>query len=531
MIIFGGEGSTLLNDVWALGLDCSQPTWTNLTPPSGPAPSAREYASAVFDAPRNRMVVYGGETSTGHFSPEVWAFSLSTMLWTQLPDAPACYRAGHTAVVGNGLNMIVFAGNDGGSTERHDAWSMSLQYGDWSKVFPSDPTSCQFDCPFDHQEPCTGYEFGQTSPTLIQYHASVWDSPRARMLVHGGWYDFTEEAYAEVYALNGSSFSRLSPSGDGPGVIYGQTLVYDSARDRMIVFGGNSGSGILGGLYRLDFANHPADSPAWSTLSVAAGPSPSARYHHAAIYDPVTDRMILFGGDGTTGKLGDTWALDLNSTDTTPPAAIMSLDTKKAGSGYVTLWWNAPADDGAAGCRATSYVVRYATAPITSEAQFAAATNWANVPQPSAPGLQDTVKITGLTNGVWYYFSVKTADEVPNLSGLSNSPCAKPGVPAGYCDDPGANAPAEPARLLELAPVRSSSRGGFLVSFTLPRESEVTLELLDVAGRRVRSQRLETLAAGSHDVEFAAGQLAPGYYIVRLRTLEAAMSRPAIVTR
>src|SRR5262249_9500968 len=41
-------------------------------------------------------------------------------------------------------------------------------------------------------------------------------------------------------------------------------------------------------------------------------------------------------------------------------------------------------------------------------------------PNPSAPGTTEHVTVTGLQANTTYYFAVKTADEVPNWSGLSN---------------------------------------------------------------------------------------------------------------
>lgn len=46
----------------------------------------------------------------------------------------------------------------------------------------------------------------------------------------------------------------------------------------------------------------------WTQLDASG---PSSRRNAAAIYDPVGDRMILFGGRGSSGDLGDVWAFDL----------------------------------------------------------------------------------------------------------------------------------------------------------------------------------------------------------------------------
>ena len=69
------------------------------------------------------------------------------------------------------------------------------------------------------------------------------------------------------------------------------------------------------------------------------------------------------------------------------------------------------------------------------------------------------------------------------------------------------------------APAPTPSRGGHLgLRFTLPREGHVSVELLDVAGRRVASRDFGPLPAGRHALDWApVGRVAPGVHLVRLR--------------
>jgi hypothetical protein len=61
----------------------------------------------------------------------------------------------------------------------------------------------------------------------------------------------------------------------------------------------------------------------------------------------------------------------------------------------------------------------------------------------------------------------------------------------------------------------SRTRIGFLVE--LPAAGDVRIELLDISGRRVASQRIGTLSAGPHEIEFTPSHpLSPGVYLVRL---------------
>ncbi len=104
--------------------------------------------------------------------------------------------------------------------------------------------------------------------------------------------------------------------------------------------------------------------------------------------------------------------------DVTPPSTIANLGASNETSTSVTLSWTAPGDDGNSGT-ATTYDIRYSTATITA-ANFATATQVANEPAPKVAGSAETFVVTGLGSGTTYYFAMKTADEVPNWSGLSN---------------------------------------------------------------------------------------------------------------
>jgi len=87
-----------------------------------------------------------------------------------------------------------------------------------------------------------------------------------------------------------------------------------------------------------------------------------------------------------------------------------------------TLAWTAVGDDSLSGT-ATSYEVRYSTAPITA-ANFASATAVTGLPLPAAPGTAQSVVVRSLSRQVTYYFALRTADDAGNRSALSNVPSA-----------------------------------------------------------------------------------------------------------
>ncbi len=98
---------------------------------------------------------------------------------------------------------------------------------------------------------------------------------------------------------------------------------------------------------------------------------------------------------------------------------ITSIANAQTGSwNSVTLTWTTPGDDSLTGT-AAQFDIRYSTSPITAT-NFTSATRWTGAPAPAAPGTSQSTTVTGLSPSTTYYFAMKTADEVPNWSGLSN---------------------------------------------------------------------------------------------------------------
>jgi phosphodiesterase/alkaline phosphatase D-like protein len=106
------------------------------------------------------------------------------------------------------------------------------------------------------------------------------------------------------------------------------------------------------------------------------------------------------------------------SQETIAPSAIANLAAGSVTSTSVALSWTAPGDDATSGT-ATTYDIRYSTSAIT-------AANWASASQvtgetaPKIAGSAEAFLVSGLSPSTTYYFAIKTADEVPNWSTLSN---------------------------------------------------------------------------------------------------------------
>ena len=105
--------------------------------------------------------------------------------------------------------------------------------------------------------------------------------------------------------------------------------------------------------------------------------------------------------------------------DTTPPAAVNDLAVSYVMANRIVLTWTAPGNDGNLRT-AVKYDVRYATFPITNDALFDVAVPALDEPRPSVPGSRETCTVKNLLSGVPYFFALKTLDDIPNASALSN---------------------------------------------------------------------------------------------------------------
>jgi hypothetical protein len=282
IIVFGGNDGSLRNDVWALSLS-GVPAWTQLTP-SGTAPTGRANQTAIYDPVRDLMVVFGGLDGT--YRNDVWTLSLSgTPTWTNLTPSGSAptERSDHSAIYDSARDrMVVFGGTNGFFLG--DVWTLSLSGTPaWTSLSPS----------------------GSIVPRAA--HTAIYDPVRDRMLVFAG---SSISALNDVNALSLSgapAWTAITPSGSVPGARSQHTAIYDPVRDQMVVFAGLNFAA-FNDLWVLSLPG----SPAWTNLAPSEFGVPSRRLYHSAIYDPVRDRMVVFGGyDGSYRN--DVWAFPLGS--------------------------------------------------------------------------------------------------------------------------------------------------------------------------------------------------------------------------
>src|SRR6267143_4891698 len=150
-----------------------------------------------------------------------------------------------------------------------------------------------------------------SAPSARSGYAIAYDSLRNRVLVFGGWttgFQSLNDTWSYDPVTN--QWTNLNPAVH-PNAMAGEAqMVYDSAVDRLILYGGSDVPFSQNRTWEYD----PAAN-VWRDLN-SRGPIPS--HDFSMVFDPVADRTVLFGGgdraphfwaDGSNA----TWAYDYNT--------------------------------------------------------------------------------------------------------------------------------------------------------------------------------------------------------------------------
>lgn len=179
--------------------------------------------------------------------------------------------------------------------------------------------------------------------------------------------------------------------------------------------------------YDIRYSTSPLTEAIWPSATQATGePSPRpAGSVDSFVVDGLYPTTAYYFALKTADVEGN-WSAKSNIasapttavSDFVAPAAVTDLAASASTTNGVTLTWTAPGDDEVVGT-AASYDIRYFTTPIT-DVTWASAYQAGDEPPPGPAGEPDTFVVQYLAPGTVYYFALKTADEKPNWSALSN---------------------------------------------------------------------------------------------------------------
>jgi hypothetical protein len=535
----GADGFDPYFDMHALSLS-SPPTWNAVSMAPG-GPQGRRYHALFYDPVHDGLVLYGGDPNSGLAFGDTWMFSFATSTWTdfslQGPGAHTQFASAYDAA----RQRVELEAQGSPPT----SWAFTLEPAGWTQVLP--PAN-------------------PTSPLARGWHAAVLDPLRDRMLMHGGIIGGGEPG-ADTWALDlvdVPSWSPIEASGTPPSVMR-HSLVFDPIRDRMLVLGGYSAPQDSVPVLSFDLG------PAWSTLH-PSGPAPSPREAPGVVYDPVRDRVLLFGGFvsnffGGGNGLNDVWELTLGAS----PAwtQLTPTGSTPAGRGYHGMVYDAALDrivviggSGSGSLHPTSLRDVWALS-------LAGAPAWSPITPLGIPPLYlqaSAVVLDAFRKRALVYASSGLADsvfalslEVPESWGYLQPADGPPknrrftsavfdpnddrlllfggAAGAGWTEDAwqlrfespviGVDPDAGIRGPALVRAIPNPSAGPLHVTFTLRERVPAVLELYDLAGRRLARRELGVLGPGEHSGRFdEAATLPTGLYLVRLvRAHETSIAR------
>ena len=289
-ILFGGslwdQGAsryTFYNDLWSY--DVEDGTWTEIE--TGLKPPGRFNHMMIYISETHQIVLFGGFTSQDRIG-DTWIYDIDGNTWTRVDtdeapsprsDAAFCYDPRYGVA-------ILFDGYGLNDDHPNDTCVFNVTSHHWTRKSP------------------------EASPKPQYGHYMVFDTVNQKAIMYGGHWSYGggTHGYSDgvwTYDYQTDTWTKVDDATALPSR-YWHSLAYDSDRGKMVVFGGSGGeTDSHDDTWLYDYSTNT-----WERINVPL--HPSGRKNSHMVYDPVTGRIILFGGlrEGGEDPLNDLWILD-----------------------------------------------------------------------------------------------------------------------------------------------------------------------------------------------------------------------------
>lgn len=346
-VMFGGKGAdgTLLADT----SEWDGVRWRRITPIAGVAPVAREGHAMVYHAAAGQLLLFGGASQTGA-QGDTWLWD--GRRWREVsPDDGPSSRSEHALTYDSarGAALLVGGSNQGQLSEPQSGHSDQWEWDGarWQELtadalppvreaaalaydardgrllliggagLDADGAPLALADRFSFRAGAWREEEALAAP--LRDHTLTYDPVAGQLLLFGG--TSCEAELLPVFCLplldpagllSDDTGQTLPSSGETPPVRHGHAAAFDTARGKLVLFGGNL-SGLLD-----DFANDTWEwdgtTRTWRNAQPAGADAPAARDRLALAHLPEADSMILFGGQTRPGvvvaRTDETWSWD-----------------------------------------------------------------------------------------------------------------------------------------------------------------------------------------------------------------------------
>jgi hypothetical protein len=286
--MFGGRVISTFADFWRYdGL-----AWQQIATAGGPPP--RVHAVMVHDSIRDRIVLFGGESTANAILRDTWEYD--GLSWLRVADAPSgvlnscgAFDAARAQTVVLGLATLAWNGTQ---------WSQPAQDG-------TTPVACMT---YDSvRQRIVSYRVAGV-PELREWNGSTWTTVASSGLPSLTQATMWFEPSAAKTVIASTSLDGAHLEWDGTTFqlkhnypqVNSAAFFHDPVRGNSVVFGGVRGTN------RND--TWTFDGMDWTLRAPATRPSP--RNGALATFDTVRGVGLVFGGLSSSGPLSDLWSWD-----------------------------------------------------------------------------------------------------------------------------------------------------------------------------------------------------------------------------
>jgi len=442
--VFGGYDTDFRNDLYTYNL--ATDNW-NLLAPGGALPDARRDGVLIYDENLGRVLLLGGWGGGSFFyDTNAWYYNPSLNKWSRgAPSNNISARrwlaAGFLRPLGK---IFVFGGFDGLNYLNDNYYYFCASSGTF--------TSSYLDAPFTTSVSWKWFGInpsGQSANTELKFQISAstdnvfWDEFRgydgspSSYYVYGGaplviYPDYTfNRRYLKFRAYFNTNDLPVSPlldsatfyfnrSPDAPGLLVPVGISTGVAYPQFYWYNTTDIDGDPGLTYDLNVATS-SDFVGTIYTVTGIGEKPGG-ITNSGVLTPLVHRQYYWRVRSRDEDPGPYSSAANFFVDLLAPNPVTSWSASLGSiNNCIKLSWTSPGDDGEQGTIYSGrYYIRYSSsAPILSEEVWQGCFPSVSGIFTASPGETKTVEVTGLLTATTYYFNIKIADEVNNVSSIS----------------------------------------------------------------------------------------------------------------
>ena len=314
-ILFGPDPD-MKDDTWIYNF--TDNSWTNMNPLT--KPSARDGHSMVYDSKNNQTILFGGWDKNLYDLGDTWIYNYSSNAWINMnPTTKPSAREDHSMIYDSTHDCVILFGGEIARDVDNSWWFYNYSSNTWTRAIPTPLSRTRHSMTYDstHNQvilfggvdkkgnlneetwiyTCSNNSWRNmnptTKPSARMGHSMVYDSTRDQVILFGGYIGGEQDSDETwIYKYNNNSWKKMDPL-IKPSKREDYSMVYDSTHDHIILFGGLSYSPSSSNM-NFETWIYTYNNNSWKNMDPLI--KPSARSGHSMVYDSTHDQVILFGG-------------------------------------------------------------------------------------------------------------------------------------------------------------------------------------------------------------------------------------------